>query len=102
MDNLEKQIINRLNKYLKKYNSSIEKIKHDVHNKSWIDIFDYGLYTNNRCVHFWTTSNEMFFSNTINIFNVYLYEYPNFNENIKFCRGDSLEEIILKMSLMGI
>lgn len=104
MDNLEKQIIDRLNKYFKKYDISIEKIKHDVHNKLWTDIFiyGYGLYTDARGVYFWPTSNDMFFSNTVNIFNVYLYENPNFNKDIEFCKGNSLEEISIKMDLMGI
>jgi hypothetical protein len=45
----------------------------------------------------------MFFSKLVNIFNVCLYyKYPNYNKNIEFCKGSGLEEIILKMDLMGI
>lgn len=103
MDNLEKQIVDRLNIHFKKYNSYIEKIKPDTPGESWNNIFVYGFFTNNKGVYFWSTSNEMFFSKLVNIFNVCVYyKYPNFNKNIEFCKGGSLEEIILKMNLMGI
>jgi hypothetical protein len=110
MKTLEEQIIKRLNNYLEKYGFCIKSTDTDAHLfGSYYDMFSWGLfkkYSNAfamgyRIVYLWKTSNAMLLSKKHSIFNV---KYSQYNEvrDIRCCIGDSLEELTIKMDLMGI
>ena len=96
MENLEVKIIKNLNKLLKPYKLIIKTIHFNksTHFNSTINLCNWGVFNQNTaCLHFWNTIYDMLFSNDC-IFNVC--------DKIKYCKGGSLEEIIIKMDLMGI
>jgi hypothetical protein len=102
MENLEKQIIKRLNKVLNKYNLDI------VTNLDVDDVIfcntDLVLKYNNdnrpSWIYFWVSIDDMLFA-ADNIF-TFLPNHIEHSVNICYCAGDSLEEIIIKMDLAGI
>jgi hypothetical protein len=108
MENLEEQIIKRLNNHIEKYGFCIKSTDTDAHLfGSYYDMFSWGLfkkYSNEfamgyRIVYLWKTFNAMLLSKKYNVFNVTRY-----NEvcDIRCCISDSLEELAIKMDLMGI
>ena len=100
MNNLEQQIITRLKQCLLKYNLDI------VNGLNVDDIIfcdtDLVLKYNNKpsCIYFWTSVDDMLFA-ADNIF-TFLPNHIKHSVNISHYAGDSLEEIIIKMDLIGI
>ena len=97
MENLEVKIVEKLNKLLKNHNLIIKPIyPNSMIYPEAIKICNFGLFKLNNdyhlCSYCWNTIYDMLFSQFC-IFNV-CYE-------ISFCKGDSLEEIIIKCDLMG-
>jgi hypothetical protein len=99
MENLKDTIIEKLNKLLNSDKLIIKQL-HPIDSFSdptIINLFNFGLFKINdmhySCLHCWNTFYDMLYSNT-SIFNIH--------NKISFCKGDSLEEIIIKMDLMGI
>ena len=113
MNNLEQQIITRLKRFLSKYKMDIVKgadIKDTLFQNKYLVLAE--LVNNNLCLevsnhlfsmkcypYYWTSVDDMLFS-TDNIF-TFLYATKRAID-IRCCAGDSLEEIIIKMDLMGI
>jgi hypothetical protein len=96
MENLEVKIIKNLNKLLKPYKLIIKPIyfNESTYFNSTINLCNWGVFNQNpACLHFWNTIYDMLFSHDC-IFNVC--------NKISFCKGDSLEEIMIKIDLMGI
>jgi hypothetical protein len=103
MENLEKQIITRLKRYLLKYNL-------DIVNSSEVDdimffntdccLLKYNNDYSASCIYFWTSIDDMLFS-ADNIF-TFLPNHIEHSVDFCHCAGDSLEEIIIKMDLLGV
>jgi hypothetical protein len=110
MENLEEQIINRLNNHIEKYGFCIKSTDTDAHLfGTYGFMFNWGLFlsssefsTDDRIVHLWKTSNDMLLSKKYNVFKY--VKYSRYNEvcDIRCCISDSLEELVIKMDLMGI
>jgi hypothetical protein len=97
MKNLEEQCLEKLNKLLKLYNLIIKPIyPNSIIYPEAIKLCNFGLFKLNDeyhiCSYCWNTIYDMLYSNMC-IFNVC--------HEINFCKGDSLEEIIIKCDLMG-
>lgn len=99
MENLENKIIEKLNTILNGDKLMIGPI---YPTNSYIypalnNMFNFGLFklTDELCVclYRWNTFYDMLYSSMC-IFNVH--------DKISFCKGDSLEEIIIKLDLMGV
>lgn len=102
MNNLEQQIITRLKRYLLKYNLDIVT-KLDVDDVIFRNTDLVLAYNNNNrssCIYFWTSVDDMLFA-ADNIF-TFLPRHIERSANICQCGGDSLEEIVMKMDLIGI
>ena len=104
MENLEQQIITRLKRFLSKYKMDIVK---------GLDIKDTNTFMSGDLVlvylddsslsyfpPYWSSINDMLFAPD-NIFMI-LYYLTGRTADIRYCIGDSLEEIIISMDLMGI
>lgn len=111
MENLEEQIIKRLNNHLEKYGFYIKSVDTDAHLfGTYGFMFNWGLFINYsaefsldyRIVHLWKTINDMLLSKQHNIFKY--IKYSKYNEvcDLRCCISDSLEELIINMDLMGI
>lgn len=105
MNNLEQQIITRLKCFLSKYKMDIVKgsdIK-DTNTFMSGDLVLSELANNLSSIihypYFWTSVDDMLFAHD-NIF-TFLYNTKR-TTDIRCCAGDSLEEIIINMDLMGI
>jgi hypothetical protein len=97
MKNLEEQCLEKLNKLLKLYNLIIKPIyPNSIIYPEAIKLCNFGLFKLNDeyhiCSYCWNTFYDMLYSSMC-IFNVC--------HEISFCKGDSLEEIIIKCDLMG-
>lgn len=109
MENLEEQIIKRLNNHLEKYGFCIKSTDTDANLfGTYGFLFNWGLFlsstefsTDDRIVYLWKTSNDMLLSKKHNVFK---YKYSKYNEVCDFscCISDSLEELAIKMDLMGV
>lgn len=98
MENLEVKIIEKLNKLLNPHNLIIKPIyPNSLIYPAAIKMCNFGLIKLNdeyhMCSYYWNTIYDMLYSSMC-IFNVC--------HEISFCKGDSLEEIIIKCDLMGI
>lgn len=98
MKNLEPHIINRIKKLLIKHDMNLDMGSDDNLLTTYLVLYynkepDIGVY-------FWANINNMLFSKD-NIFYV-LYKYFNFPEYICQCSSTSLEELAIKMDLIGI
>jgi hypothetical protein len=100
MENLKSHVLNRIKTMLISHdmNFAIDSDDNLLFKSVYIVLYynkepDAGLY-------FWANINNMLFSKD-NIFYV-LYKYFNFPEYICQCSGTSLEELAMKMDLMGI
>lgn len=98
MKNLEVKTVEKLNKLLKIYNLIIKPVyPMGMIYPEAIKLCPFGLYKLNNdnilCSHCWNTIYDMLYSDGY-IFNVC--------HEISFCKGDSLEEIIIKCDLIGI
>ena len=112
MENLEEQIIKRLNNHLEKYGFCIKSTDTDAHLfGSYYDMFSWGLFDKNysnkftmgyRIVYLWKTSNDMLLSKKHNIFKNITYSPYNKACDLRYCISDNLEELTMKMDLMGI
>lgn len=102
MNNLEQQIITRLKHYLLKYNLDIVT-NLDVDDVIFRNTDLVLAYNNNRpsCIYFWTSVDDMLFAPD-NIFTFLPSHIEHSANNICQCVGDSLEEIVMKMDLIGI
>ena len=124
MENLEKEIINRLNTFLSKYHLVITTV--DAHNS----IYGINYYLDDKifvsCMYGWGSIDEMLFDSSFSIFhklnnynkhvsyysnmqpyeNIELHRYKRYvtaYNNIKYLENSScLEELTIKMDLMGI
>jgi hypothetical protein len=107
MEILEEQIIKRLNNHLEKYGFCIKSTDTEAHLfGTYGFLFNWGLFKNYsnefamnyRMVYLWQTSNDMLLSKKHNIFK-YLY-----NEacDLRCCISASLEELAMKMDLLGV
>jgi hypothetical protein len=97
MENLEVKIIDKLNKILNS-DKLIIKLIYPINSHIYPTtnkLFNFGLFklTDESCLYCWNTFYDMVYSNMC-IFNVH--------NKISFCKGDSLEEIVIKLDLMGI
>jgi hypothetical protein len=99
MENLEDTIIEKLNKLLNS-DKLIIRPRYPINRPIYptvINMFNFGLFKLTDefhvCLYCWNTIYDMLFSRDC-IFNVH--------NKISFCKGDSLEEIIIKLDLMGI
>ena len=120
MENLEEQIITRLNNYLEKYGLCIRSVDTDTDLFGpYYDVYNWGLfmtsYSDDSIIHrhriiLWKTSNDMLLSKKHNIFKYVKYyvfkyvKYSQYNEvcDFRYCISDNLEELAMKMDLMGI
>jgi hypothetical protein len=98
MKNLESHIINRIKKLLIKHDMNLDMGSDDNLLTTYLVLYynkepDTGVY-------FWANINNMLFSKD-NIFYV-LYKYFNFPEYICQYVSTSLEELAIKMDLIGI
>lgn len=99
MENLEEKIVAKLNKLLKSHKLIIKPIyPNSITYPEAIKRCVFGLYKlnndyNHICSHCWNTIYDMLYSNGC-IFDVC--------HKISFCKGDSLEEIIIKCDLLEI
>jgi hypothetical protein len=102
MTNIEQQLLTRLNKYLKKYEFVIKEMPPNTffsnENNNWaIYMSDvHGVYT--LYIASWESFEKMMFSR---------YSLFDALKELKFydisqCKGASLEEISIKLSLIGI
>lgn len=104
MKNLESHIVNRLKTLLINHDMNLDmgsdvRVLYGVLFKST----DLVLYSNKESdigIYFWTNINDMLFSKD-NIFYV-LYKHFNFSKYICQCSSKSLEELAMKMDLIGI
>ena len=104
MKTLEEQIINRIKTMLIKYDMNLAI---GLDNRPLYGVLfkstDLVLYSNKESdigLCFWTNINDMLFSKD-NIFYV-LYKHFNFPKYVCQCSSTSLEELTIKMDLMGI
>ena len=102
MNNLEKQIITRLKRFLSKYKMDIVKGS-DIKDTNTFMSGDLVLVNldDSLCYYppYWSSVDDMLFAHN-NIF-TFLYNTKR-TTDIRCCAGDSLEEIIINMDLMGI
>ena len=107
MNNLEQQIITRLKCFLSKYKMDIVKGS-DTKDNTKATVFQDNYLVLSESVnnfsmvyypYYWISVNDLLFSPD-NIF-MFLYNTKR-TIDIRCCTGDSLEEIIIKMDLMGI
>jgi hypothetical protein len=103
MNKLEKHIINRLKHFLLKYKMDIvdgSDIKDDIFMSGDLVLVDLDDSSLSYYPHYWTSINDMLFSPD----NIFMYSYYRTGRiaDIRCCIGDSLEEIIIKMDLMGV
>ena len=109
MNKLEQQIITRLKCFLSKYKMDIVKGSDTKNNTKatvfqnkdlvLVELVGNNLYSTIYYPYFWTSVDDILFSPD-NIF-MFLYNTKRATD-IRCCAGDSLEEIIIKMDLMGI
>jgi hypothetical protein len=102
MNKLEKHIINRLKRFLLKYKMDIvyvSDIKDTIFISESFILVDLDSSSLSYYPYYWTSINDMLFAPD-NIF-VFLYRTTR-TADIRCCIGDSLEEIIIKMDLIGI
>jgi hypothetical protein len=103
MKNLESHIINRIKTLLMNHDMNLDIGSDDVSTGVLFKSTDLVLYHNKESdtgVYFWTSIDDMLFSKD-NIFYI-LYKYFNFPKYICQCSSTSLEELAMKMDLMGI
>jgi hypothetical protein len=97
MENLEEKVIEKLNTLLKPYKLIIKPMYPITDSPRAINLFNFGVFKISdmyySCLCCWNTFYDMLYSNTCSIFNLC--------HEISFCKGDSLEEIIIKCDLMG-
>jgi hypothetical protein len=98
MENLEATIIEKLNKLLNSDKLIIKPIyPNSLIYPAAVKLCNFGLFKltdkYHLCLYCWNTFYDMLYSSMC-IFNVH--------DKISFCKGDSLEEIMIKMDLMGI
>jgi hypothetical protein len=112
MENLEEQIITRLNNYLEKYGFCIRSVDTDANLFGpYHDVFNWGLfiisYSGDSIIHrrritLWKTSNDMLLSKKHNVFKDITYSPYNKACDLRYCISNNLEELAMKMDLMGI
>ena len=102
MNKLEKQILNKLKCFLLEYKMDIfyvSDIKDTIFISGSFILVDLDGSSLSYYPYYWTSINDMLFAPD-NIF-VVLYRTAR-AADIRCCIGDSLEEIIIKMDLIGI
>jgi hypothetical protein len=102
MNKLEKHIINRLKHFLLKYKMDIvdgSDIKDTIFMPGDLVLVDLDVSSLPYYPYYWTSINDILFAPD-NIF-MLLYRTAR-TADIRCCIGDSLEEIIIKMDLIGI
>lgn len=103
MNKLEKHIINRLKRFLLKYKMDIvdgSDIKDSPFMSGDLVLVDLDDSSLSYFPSYWSSINDMLFAPD-NIFMI-LYYRTGRTADIRYCIGDSLEEIIIKMDLMGV
>ena len=103
INKLEKHIINRLKHFLLKYKMDIVDgldINDTLFMSGDLVLVDLDNSSLSYYPHYWTSINDMLFAPD-NIFMI-LYYRTMHTADIRCCIGDSLEEIIIKMDLMGV
>jgi hypothetical protein len=100
MKNLELHIINRIKTMLINHDMNLTIGSDDGVLFQSTDLVLYDNKESDTGVYFWTSINDMLFSKD-NIFYI-LYKYFNFPKYICQCSSKSLEELAIKMDLLGI
>ena len=102
MNKLEKQILNKLKRFLLKYKMDIvdgSDIKNTMFVPGGLVLVDLGDSSLSYYPYYWSSINDVLFAPD-NIF-MFLYRITR-TVDIRCCIGDSLEEISIKMDLLGI
>ena len=94
MENLEEQIINRIKTLLINHNMNFAL---DLGFKSAYVVLYYNKDPDT-AVYYWVSINDMLFAPD----NIFMFLHRTKRVDLRCCIGDSLEEIIIKMDLMGI
>ena len=103
MNNLEQQIITRLKRFLSQYKIDIvdgSDIKDDIYISGDLVLANLDGSLLAHYSPYWSSINDMLFASD-NIF-IILYYFTRRTIDIRCCAGDSLEEIIINMDLIGI
>ena len=102
MNKLEKQILNKLKRFLLKYKMDIvdgSDIKDTIFVPGELVLVDLDDSSLSCYPYYWTSINAILFAPD----NIFMFLYRNTRTvDIRCCIGDSLEEIIIKMDLIGI
>jgi hypothetical protein len=102
MNKLEKQILNRLKHFLLKYKMDIvdgSDIKDTIFMPGDLVLVDLDVSSLPYYPYYWTSINDILFSPD----NIFMLLYRNTRAaDIRCCIGNSLEEIIINMDLIGI